>query len=216
MGQRNMVGYADEAGNAGGYSVRRRAGVGVDGSWSEVRSEGCLSRGIVGRRIGCNAHANHLSEQYSERDRSSLRNKQNEQVDPYGEICQPAESLKCSDLADDHASGHEDDQAHNEADAGLRHLRDGLTVGENEDGNRKQELDCLQDIHAVSCPSAVNSEEAICITLHRISVGVQCHEDFPELESGAVLVSNSFSESKGGTYYIAKPPKTVYKATPGP
>lgn len=158
---------ADEAGTAGGHSVRRRAGVGVDGSWSEVRSERCLSRGIIGRRIGCNAHGN----------------KQNEQVDPYGEICQPAESLKCSDLADDHASGHEDDQAHNEADAGLRHLRDGLTVGENEDGNRKQELDCLQDIHAVSCPSAVNSEEAICITLHRISVGVQCHEDFPELES---------------------------------
>jgi hypothetical protein len=90
MGQRNRVGYADEAGTAGGHSVRRRAGVGVDGSWSEVRSEGCLSRGIVGRRIGCNAHANHLSEQYSERDRSSLRNKQNEQVDPYGEICQPA------------------------------------------------------------------------------------------------------------------------------
>lgn len=119
-------------------------------------------------------------------------------------------------MADDHTSSHENDKADDKADAALGDLRNGLTVGENQDGDREQELDCLENVDAVSCPSAINSEEAVCITLHGVSIRIHCHENFPELESGAVEVRDGFIEDETITYYIAKPPKTVYKATPGP
>ncbi len=91
-----------------------------------------------------------------------------------------------------------------------------MAVRENQDGDSEQELDGLEDIHTVSCPAAVDSEEAICVTLHGILVRVHCHEDFPELESRAAQISDWLHEKQDVTYYMAKPPKTVYKATPGP
>ena len=66
-----------------------------------------------------------------------------------------------------------------------------MTVGENEDGDREQELDRLENIDSVTCPSTVNSEKAVGVTLHGIFVGVHGHENLPELESRAAVVSES-------------------------
>jgi hypothetical protein len=107
-----------------------------------------------------------------EGNESCLRNKENKQVDPHSKVCEPTESLQSSDLANNYTRSHEDNKADDEADASFRDLRDGLAVRENEDGDREQELNCLQDIDTMPCPSAVNSEEAVCITLHRVSVRV--------------------------------------------
>jgi hypothetical protein len=73
-------------------------------------------------------------------------------------------------LPNDHTGSHEDNETSDEADATLRNLRDGLTVRENEDGDSEQELNRLKNIDSVTCPSAVDSEEAVCVTLHGIFV----------------------------------------------
>jgi hypothetical protein len=67
----------------------------------------------------------------------------------------------------------------------------------------------LEDVDSVSCPSAVDSEEAVCVTLHRVSIRVHCHEDFVELEAGATEIKKSLGKREEWTYYMAKPPKTV-------
>lgn len=134
---------AYEAGTAGCHSIRWCAGVCVDGSWSKTRPKGGFSRCKIGRRVSCNSHTNQLSAPYLERNGGCLRNEENEQVDPHSEVCEPTESLQCSDLANDHTRSHEDNKADNEADASFRDLRDRLAVRENEDGDREQELNCL-------------------------------------------------------------------------
>ena len=97
--------------------------------------------------------------------------------------------MKCSYLTNNHSSCHEDYETDDEADAALGNLRDGLSVRKNEDGDGEEKLNGLEDVDAVSSPATVYSKEAVCVTLHWISVRVQGHIHFPELESRAMLVS---------------------------
>lgn len=105
--------------------------------------------------------------------------------------------MKCADLSDYHASNGEDHQTGNEAKVSFRDLRDGLPVTEDQDGDGKEELDCLEEVDAVAGPAAVDSEECIGVGFHGVFVGIEVHVYFPELESGALGVIARLIEMQG-------------------
>ena len=90
--------------------------------------------------------------------------------------------MESSNLADEHTGRHEDNQADDEAELALRHLGDGLSVSEDEDGDREQELDRLQDVDDMARPCAIDSEEGVGVGLHGIPVRVEVEEHFVKLE----------------------------------
>lgn len=147
----------------------------MDRARAEARAVGGNEGWEVGSRVGCNSHA-------EDKD---------EHVQPDGEVGEPAEALQSSDLANDHTSGHEDDEADDEAKAASaiwtsRDLRDGLAIAENENSHGKEQLDGLQRVDEVARPGPEDTEESIGVRLHREPVGIEEEKDLVELKAGAI------------------------------
>lgn len=115
--------------------------------------------------------------------RRNLPDEQDQQVNPHSEVRQPAKSLQGSNLSNDHAGSHEDNETCDKANALFGDLRDRLAVGQNQDGNCEQKLDSLEKVDTVTGPAAVDAEEAVGVRLHGIFVGIHIHEYLPQLEA---------------------------------
>ena len=75
-----------------------------------------------------------------------------EEVEPYGEVSEPAELLEGADLANEEACEGPDKAADGVAELEFGGFGESFAVGNNDDGNIADELDGLQDVHAVTSP----------------------------------------------------------------
>jgi len=149
---------------------------------------------------------------FEQRLGGAIPNEQDEQIDPDSKVSKPAEALQCTDLTDHHTGSHEDNKTDDEADALFRNLGDRLAIAENEDRDCKEKLNCLEEINAMACPAAENAEEAVCISLHRVLVGIHVHEDFPELEPRIHGETTKYSV-EGNTWaitHLSESPTSLY------
>lgn len=107
-----------------------------------------------------------------------------QKIEPDGEVGEISELLQGSDLTNDHGGKRPDETADGEAELELGHLRQSLAVTNDNDADVEQELDALEQIHAVASPGTVDSETEVAEGLHGVSVGIELQEHSPDLPAG--------------------------------
>ena len=84
-----------------------------------------------------------------------------EQVDPDGEVGEPAEFLQRANLTEEEAGQGPDETADGVAQLELRRFGQRLAVGNDDDGHAAQQLDRLQDVETVAGRGTVEAERQI-------------------------------------------------------
>jgi len=81
-----------------------------------------------------------------------------ENVQPDCEVRKVTEFLQSTDLTRYHSSKWEDKDTDGVTQLILGNLGQGLAVTDNDNTDVEEKLDTLENIHAMTCPSAVDSE----------------------------------------------------------
>lgn len=68
----------------------------------------------------------------------------------------------------------------------------------------------------MTSPSAVYSEEGIGVTLHRVTIGIHVHEDFPELEARVhgESTEDSIQSNAWTVSHLSKCPSCTVRSDP--
>lgn len=168
--------------------VSRWAGGSDDGLYADLI--GSLGRNIVGSRTCNNSHG---------RD-------DHDHIEPNREIGQMSKLCEGSNLSEQHASDAPYETEDDEACTVLvklgtfgSHLRQTLTVGDDDDTDIEEKLERLKEIDRVSCDRAVCAEGNVAVSLQGVAVGVQAKEHLPQQVSttdGCQYSSTDLSETE--------------------
>ena len=86
------------------------------------------------------------------------REEDDEEVKPDCKIGKPAELLESSNLAKEEAGKGPNETADGVTELKLRGFRESFAIGDDDDGNVANQLDGLQNIHAIACPISVEAK----------------------------------------------------------
>ncbi len=97
----------------------------------------------------------------------------NKKIKPHGEIGEPAKFLEGADLANKEACKCPDQAADGVAEFELGSFRESFAIGDGDDGDIADELNCLQNVHAIAGPVAVEAEGDVAVGSNGVFVGVE-------------------------------------------
>jgi hypothetical protein len=101
-------------------------------------------------------------------------------IEPDGGIADPADLAQASNETASHADSHDDDHHGDEADLGVGDLLDVESLAKNQDRDREELLEGLGDVDEVSHLPAVESQERVTETLHRVARRIEVEESLPD------------------------------------